>query len=502
MQDVTDSSTSSEHKQHNALAPRRYLRLNHLQKSLHNWRGQLLLYFALLAIVFAGMGFLQHLFVHRQVEQTVDQELASWAAKISTEIAYKDKWDLQGYHNANIPVSNYFVVAQDGLIIDVEGIIGGDLLSRVFNHVEISNLIYNSPQTILSSIGEKWRLLGKKVDGGVVIVGISAQQNIKEAEADKQLTESIAKFGSTLEKAMATRSRAIDIAVDYAVLSAAGELKSAYSSIPLKATSEFAGKKLTKTIHLGDKWYRVYSEPILDKNNKSVGTIIVPKDMTLEQQALNHQDRFNIILVVVTLALTIGLTIVFTARELFRRHNSLSVEEALKIGESKTIEFKSTYRWDVKKAQKNDELRLAVLKSIAGFLNTDGGTLYIGIEEDTYGRPSLRGIEEDLKLSHHSRDKLQLHLRDLITNQIGSEFAPFITERFEEVQNKLCLIVAVDRSPEPAFVHWPPKGNSEPRFYVREGPKTSALDNACTWRYIKSRWVSSTSRKQHFPKGF
>jgi predicted HTH transcriptional regulator len=71
---------------------------------------------------------------------------------------------------------------------------------------------------------------------------------------------------------------------------------------------------------------------------------------------------------------------------------------------------------------------LDVLKSIAGFLNTDGGNLYIGVEEDQFGRPSLRGLEEDLKLAGSSKDRLQLSLRDLIATRIGSVFSPLITD--------------------------------------------------------------------------
>lgn len=487
-QETTDSSEESRRERRGK--PTRYLKINLLQKSLHNWRGQLLLYFTLIVIVFAGMGLIQHLFVHHQVEQTVDKELASWASEISAELAYKDKWDLEGYRNANIAVPSWFILSQDGCIVDIEGIIEGKLLTRVFSHVDIINLAYDSPQSIVSRIGEKWRLLSKKVDGGVVIVGIRLPENIKAA--DEKLAANIEKFGSTIEKATAARSRAIDIEVDYAVVSATGELKSAYSSIPLLTTSEFAGKKLTKTVRVGDKWFRIYSELILDKNSKPVGTIIVPKDMTLEQQALNQQDRFNIFLVIASLVITVGLTIMFMVRELLRRQHILPIEEALKVGESKTVEFKSTYYWDINQGKESDEIRLAVLKSIAGFLNSAGGTLYIGVEEDKKtGQSRIRGLVEDLTFYKNNKDELLRSLRQLIKDRIGSEFSPFISERIEEADDKHYCIVTVDRSPEPAFVRWGKKGKSkeEIKFYVREGPLTSELDNERTWRYIKSkRW--------------
>jgi predicted HTH transcriptional regulator len=132
--------------------------------------------------------------------------------------------------------------------------------------------------------------------------------------------------------------------------------------------------------------------------------------------------------------------------------------------------------------------RLDTLKSIAGFLNAKGGTLFIGVTEDT-DPPSVRGIDEDLKFAGGSKDALQRVLRDLITTRIGSEFSPSITDRLEEANGKLYWVVVVEESPVPAFVRWHPVGEKEQRkFYVREGPKTSDLDNESTWHYIKNKW--------------
>jgi predicted HTH transcriptional regulator len=67
---------------------------------------------------------------------------------------------------------------------------------------------------------------------------------------------------------------------------------------------------------------------------------------------------------------------------------------------------------------------LDTLKSIAGFLNTKGGSLFIGVEEDKAMAVKVCGINEDLRLNGGSRDKLQRKLRDLITERIGAKFSP------------------------------------------------------------------------------
>jgi predicted HTH transcriptional regulator len=167
----------------------------------------------------------------------------------------------------------------------------------------------------------------------------------------------------------------------------------------------------------------------------------------------------------------------------------VSLADALRLGETRTIEFKSTFQWDLRRDQFVEERRLDVLKSIAGFLNARGGTLFIGISEET-NPPSLRGLNEDLKYVGGSRDKLQRTLRDLITTRIGPEFSPLIAGSLEDENDTPYWVVVVDESPEPAFVRWRFAGESkdQKKFYVREGPKTSDLDSERTWHYMKSKW--------------
>ena len=88
-------------------------------------------------------------------------------------------------------------------------------------------------------------------------------------------------------------------------------------------------------------------------------------------------------------------------------------------GESKNCEFKESLSLDVRQSQSNKSyqpkkesyIELAVLKTIAGFLNTDGGELFIGVSDDS----KVLGIENELiKLHKSSKDKFQLHLKTLI----------------------------------------------------------------------------------------
>lgn len=156
-----------------------------------------------------------------------------------------------------------------------------------------------------------------------------------------------------------------------------------------------------------------------------------------------------------------------------------SVAELVAFGESATLEFKSTLQWDVIQNQQNKHLRQAVVKTIAGFLNSDGGTLLIGVED----RGEICGLGNDLKLLEGSTDKFGQLLTALISEYIGPEYAHLIKWRMEVVQGEQVCIVDIESSSEPAYV----KGDKGKEFYVRVGNTTRLLDTAETVRYIEMK---------------
>ena len=128
MNEPTDITEEKQPKQSGA--SKRYLRARRVLQALRQRTGRLLLTFVVLAPVFVSAAVLQHSFVHAQLYRTIRRELGMWAAQIAGEIAYKDRWDLTGYRRAAITAPSWYVVTEDGLIVDVEGLISG-LFGRV-----------------------------------------------------------------------------------------------------------------------------------------------------------------------------------------------------------------------------------------------------------------------------------------------------------------------------------------------------------------------------------
>ncbi len=95
-------------------------------------------------------------------------------------------------------------------------------------------------------------------------------------------------------------------------------------------------------------------------------------------------------------------------------------------GENTFLEFKSSMLYDHKKAKAvpnlsineylSEDVLLSCLKTIAAFLTTDGGILYIGVEDDG----NCIGLEHDCRIIGHKTfdaDKWQLKLRSYFTGR-------------------------------------------------------------------------------------
>jgi type I restriction enzyme, R subunit len=177
----------------------------------------------------------------------------------------------------------------------------------------------------------------------------------------------------------------------------------------------------------------------------------------------------------------------FLFDQYLRAHRN--AEELIKRGESKTLEFKSTLRWSVKEDRKDDKVVThSVLKTIAAFLNTEGGDLLIGVADDG----SIVGIERD---QLESDDKFMLHLAQVVRNGLGDRAGTCIDPKTQIVQGKTVCVASCQRSPEPVFLKW--KGmemSPEGDFFVRSGPGTVKLSLESARQYILTRFGSSATQ--------
>jgi len=158
-------------------------------------------------------------------------------------------------------------------------------------------------------------------------------------------------------------------------------------------------------------------------------------------------------------------------------YETMEIEKAIKSGEGEKVEYKSTLRTNLATGEKDARMEKAVMKTLVAFLNSRGGTLLIGIADDG----TVAGIDES---SFDSRDKLNLHLTNLIASQIGNEFLPYISFRLSDYEGKGVMRIVCRKSDSPVFL----KEGKQEAFFVRSGPSSVELNGMDTLNYVDNRF--------------
>ena len=154
-----------------------------------------------------------------------------------------------------------------------------------------------------------------------------------------------------------------------------------------------------------------------------------------------------------------------------------TVESMITQGESASVEFKSTLRLNLRTNEFDTRMEMEVLRAVAAFLNTRGGTVLVGVDDS--GTPI--GIDGD---GFSSEDQMQNHLMSLVRDRIGRSACAEIDPIFESYRGKRMLAARCHRSPEPVHV----TDGKIQRFYIRSGGSTTELSPSDTVSYALTRF--------------
>lgn len=138
--------------------------------------------------------------------------------------------------------------------------------------------------------------------------------------------------------------------------------------------------------------------------------------------------------------------------------------ELISQGESERLEFKSTLRQNLATGKPGKEIELASLKTVAAFLNTDGGVLLVGVNDE--GR--VLGLAPD---NFENDDHALRHFTALLQQHLGLECAAYVDFKLRSVGGLQTLLVRCKPSQAPVFL----KTGKEEEFYIRVGPSSRKL---------------------------
>jgi hypothetical protein len=148
------------------------------------------------------------------------------------------------------------------------------------------------------------------------------------------------------------------------------------------------------------------------------------------------------------------------------------------------VEFKSSARWNNSTGGRDPALELAVLKTIAGFMNANGGTLLIGVDDDG----KAVGLEKDFKVTQKgNQDAFTLWLGNFLIECIGTTAALNAVVSFESLDDRDVCLVSVRKSSSAVFIN-SQKSKIKDVFFVRMNNQTRVLSGKDLLDYEKERW--------------
>jgi len=159
------------------------------------------------------------------------------------------------------------------------------------------------------------------------------------------------------------------------------------------------------------------------------------------------------------------------------------LESLIAGGESASLEFKQTMRWDAQLQKRSTEVLKASMKTVCAFLNSEGGTLLIGVADG--GEPV--GLQDDLQdfSKQKNVDGFELRFRDALSVNVSSNPHPLVTVGFPYVNGVQICRVDVSPSRRPVFLV---AKDGPAEFFVRRGNASHSLPIRQACEYVHDHW--------------
>lgn len=263
---------------------------------------------------------------------------------------------------------------------------------------------------------------------------------------------------------------------------------------------------INKTLKIPNGYYQFkhikldYIRPIVKNGNTELKQLILKGSSNItEEELINLSKKWNLIgknytairILIISVILLILISITFIV--IFKKQKNQGVnitefenEKDWKViidkGENDLIEFKSSLRWDYRQEKPNKALEQVIAKTISAFLNTEGGMLFIGVNDDG----NILGIENDYQtMSKKNSDGFMLALTNVINQSLGKIQHQSISINIISINNKDVCIISIEKSKQPVFLG---KDNNE-EFYIRASASSQPMSMSETYKYISTHWI-------------
>ncbi len=166
-----------------------------------------------------------------------------------------------------------------------------------------------------------------------------------------------------------------------------------------------------------------------------------------------------------------------------------TVQELIENDEDDSVEFKSTARWDLRESAPSKLMEDAVVKTVAGFLNTSGGTLLIGVGPDR----QVIGLDADYRrVKPANGDGFVNWLTTHLIYALDHTAASHVRARIVQHNGIALCRVDVGRSLRPIVANTSTKIDA---FFVRYNNSTRVVPDDERTTYIADHWSGRWGRE-------
>ncbi|HEV8081034.1 MAG TPA: DUF262 domain-containing protein [Chitinophagaceae bacterium] len=162
--------------------------------------------------------------------------------------------------------------------------------------------------------------------------------------------------------------------------------------------------------------------------------------------------------------------------------SEINWKELIDKGETTFVEFKSSLRYCLREKKPMKYIEHSIAKTINAFLNSEGGRLFIGADDEG----NILGLDYDFGTlgKDNGKDSFFLKFDNIIRDYLGKENLTDVKGSFINIDDKDIFVVEVNRSSEPVFM----KFENKDEFYVRASASSQPYSMQEALDYINRHW--------------
>lgn len=166
----------------------------------------------------------------------------------------------------------------------------------------------------------------------------------------------------------------------------------------------------------------------------------------------------------------------------------ITLDELIREGESQDLEMKTSFHWNYDENKIDANYHYAILRTIAAFANSKGGTLILGVNDEG----KVLGLAMDYSSIGGDKEEFEIYFIKQLTDEFSNSFVEKnIKIDFFKIENEDVCRIEIKGNNKPVFIH-KPFDKIHDSFFVRAGTFSKEIKSVEMENYIKDNFKMSS----------